>query len=340
MSVKSVNKKSVTSLPNRLSHSRTGKGSEAATGCLPANRVVIDRSRPQIVNLIKFLSSPKKRSDHTIADTTSTCYRFFKWLGPRIPPSADNVRDYFTQLRGNGISEYTLSKIFSQLHDFFQANRWPWEFNKNDRPSSKKAQFAPAYKVSEIEQMISRRNLLTPTERVYLAIVTIWGARREDIAAFDTKDVKDGVIKIQNIKEGIEIKHLLPDVLIPVFASAKVKPISPAHATTHFYRICDKVGIARERGWGWHSIRRQMVYPLEVALSAAKFPQSWAAVYMAWTRRSIGSRYGGSAMAGVYQHGEQASDDPWEMERKILSVHPFLKFWQKPATGIMPKQTE
>jgi len=33
-------------------------------------------------------------------------------------------------------------------------------------------------------------------------------------------------------------------------------------------------------------------------------------------------------MLGVYSHPEILSSDPYAIERLILGVHPFLKFWR------------
>jgi hypothetical protein len=70
---------------------------------------------------------------------------------------------------------------------------------------------------------------------------------------------------------------------------------------------------------------------LSVALVTNGMPESLIGVYMGWSPENIGRTYRGSAMAGLYGHEREATADPWETERKIIAVHPFVKCWLKPT---------
>lgn len=327
-----------TSLPNRLPQARTKKQSEANTSRSPGRTIKIDWEQPVIQQVIKHLSSPYLSSPRTIGDIVSTSNQFLTWLRGRIPPSEDDYRDFISYLRNKKLSEYTLGKKFSHLHTLAIANKWLWTFDRHSRPKSKKPKFSPAYKIAEIAQMILNRDKLTPKEQLYLAIVTTWGSRREEVAAFQSRDLKDGIITIHIIKEDTDVEHILPPVFKPIFSAVKIKPITPSAMTGVFHRICLKTGVHREKGWGWHSIRRQIMYPLEAALAEHRLPQSWAGTYMAWTKAEIGNRYHGTPMAGTYSHGNEATEDPFEMERKIIAIHPYLKFWSQKPPGQVSKK--
>lgn len=331
-------KKGVTSLPKSLPHARTEKEAEAKTPRSQPRTTTEIIQRPEVAKLIERLSSPRLKSAQTISDYTSSFKQFLKWFKGTFPPTDSDYRNYFTYCRHNKISEYTLRKVFYQLKIAALANNWPWNFSKLDAPTSKKRQFQPTYKVSEIAQMIMARNLLTPEERIYLAILTTWGSRREEVAAFRSSDLKDGIITLHIIKEDIDVDHLLPPVLTPTFTAVKIKPITPKTMTDTFHRICKKTGVNRDKGWGCHSIRRQLLDPLEEALAAVGLPSKNAAIYMAWSRSSVGNLYSGTPMAGTYSHGSESTNDPWRIEREIIKVHPFLKYWRQAPTGLPPSK--
>jgi hypothetical protein len=54
---------------------------------------------------------------------------------------------------------------------------------------------------------------------------------------------------------------------------------------------------------------------------------TWASDYLRWSKKSIGSRFFGAVVAGAYRHPEVMSQDPYALDRAILSVHPFIKLW-------------
>ena len=237
MSTTMRTKKPSTSLPIRLPQARTKKRSKAATLRSPDITKGLKVLRPEVQNLVNWLSSPRLKSVRTISDYTSTLNLFLKWFTGKPPPTDNDYRDYFTYCRRRKMSEFTVRKVFYQLKVAAQANDWTWKFTKRDAPISKKSQFQPTYKVSEITQMIMNRDLLTAEERVYLTIVTTWGSRREEVAAFKSSDLKEGIITLHIIKEDIDVKHLLPPVLNATFAAVSMKPITPAWATDVFKRI-------------------------------------------------------------------------------------------------------
>jgi cytosine/adenosine deaminase-related metal-dependent hydrolase len=68
---------------------------------------------------------------------------------------------------------------------------------------------------------------------------------------------------------------------------------------------------------------------LDESLSANGMRESYVTYYMGWSQSAIGKAFGGSAMAGHYNHAEEVADDPWRLEKQIIAVHPFVNMWLK-----------
>ena len=276
-------------------------------------------------NLRLVLSSPRKRAPGTLRSYLSTASIFLTWLGDRVPPSDKDLRRFFLAREEQGINARSRATAFVQLKKLFEANEWPWPFKKEDKPVSYDEPFAPAFRPDEVLQLIAAREKLTPQENFYLALAVTYGPRCEEISRVRVRDIQDNTIFIRTAKRGTQRQHLIPEGIAPFISGWRPKERTARAISYHFQKIMEKSGLGKRPGWGFHSIRRTLLTLLITNLAKADYPPSWAAEYLRWSKRSVGAIFLGSGTAGIYAHSEALSTDPFELDRVVLSVHPFVQ---------------
>ena len=280
-------------------------------------------------NLKERLSSPRLKAPGTIQTYLETGKRFLS-LFPDGQPTDSDFRQYFIYRREQNISERTLRKEFFHLKTLALANSWPWPFTaRNDAPVSEEEPSAPALMPEDIEKLIKARCLLLKSDLFFLAVSTTWGCRREELARIRKRDYDDNSILIRTAKHGPRVRHLIPDVLKPIFEAYRPKQHTPTALSIMFHRICDKAEVKVERGYSFHSIRRTLRTLLEWHLAENRLPLSLVADYQGWSKTTKGIAYGGAPMLGVYDHPEVLSSDPFAIDRLIYPIHPFLPWWEE-----------
>lgn len=297
----------------------------------------------EIENLKLILTSPRERAPGTIVSYLQTARTFLTWHGDGEPPTDKDYRRYFLYRREKGVSERTLTKEFVQLNKLAIANSWPWPFTADDRPVAEEEPFAPAFTPEEIEMLIRARGEYSKSEAFYLAVSTTWGLRREEMIRIKKRDYNEQTIKIKTAKHGRRVEHLIPEEINEILQNHHPNLSDINSLSYMFYRILKKAGLPKRKGYGWHSIRRILRTALEWSLAENRLPLSLVADYMGWSKAQKGIVYGGAPMLGVYFHPEAMSSDPYAIERKMLEIHPFLKFWRPApqATGEQaPEQIE
>jgi len=261
----------------------------------------------------------------------NTADTFLKWLPHDPPPTGDDFREYFTYLRKKNVAERTLRTRYFQLKKLAEVNDWKWPFIKEDAPVSKVKAFAPSHSIADIEKIIASRDLLSKSERFFLAVSTTWGCRREELSRIVKRDYNTEIITLHIAKRNVDIEHLIPEVLKPVFDAYHPDKLSTRALSSTYHRICQKAGVQHPDGWGWHSFRRMVETAVSRAIVANGLPESWIGIYMGWAPEEIGRAFRGAAMAGRYGHEREAMEDPFEMERELNAIHPFLLCWLKPT---------
>ena len=280
-------------------------------------------------NLKERLSAPRLKAPGTIKTYLETGERFLS-LFPDGQPTDSDFRQYFIHRREQNISERTLRKEFFHLKKLALANSWPWPFTaREDAPVSEEEPFAPPLMPDDIEKLIKAQHLYLKSERFYLAISTTWGCRREELARIKKRDYDDNSILIRTAKHGHRVRHLIPDVLKPIFEAYRPKEHTPTALSIMFHRICDKAEVKIGKGYSFHSARRTLRTLLEWHLAENRLPLSLVADFQGWSKTTKGIAYGGAAMLGVYAHPEILSSDPFATDRLIYPVHPFLPFWEE-----------
>jgi len=292
-------------------------------------------------NLKERLSAPRLRAPGTIRSYLETGERFLSWLGGdgKIPTDSD-FRRYFIYRRENEISERTLRKEFFHLKKLALANSWAWSFTADDTPFSEEEPVAPALWPDDIEKLIKAQHLYLKGERFYLAVSTTFGCRREELARIRKRDYDETSILIRTAKHGRRVRHLIPDVLKPIFEAYHPKEHTPTAFSFMFHRICKKAGVDLGKGYSFHSIRRTLRTLLEWDLAENRLPLSLVADFQGWSKTTKGIAYGGAPMLGVYAHPEILSSDPFATDRLIYPVHPFLPHWEEATRQEESQQEE
>ncbi len=281
-------------------------------------------------NLKLVLTSPRERAPGTITSYLQTARIFLEFLGNGGQPSDKDFRRYFLHRREKDISERTLTKEFIQLKKLAEANNWPWPFTTDDKPVAEEEPFAPAFMPEEIETLIRARDEYSKGELFYLAVSTTWGLRREEMVRIRKRDYNEQTIKIKIAKQkarALRVEHVIPDEINSILQNYHPKLKSRGSLGYVFYRVLNKAGIERRKGYGWHSIRRTLRTLLEWNLAENRLPLSLVADYMGWSKTQKGIVYGSTPMLGVYSHPEIISTDPFGIDKLVLGVHPFLKHW-------------
>jgi len=291
---------------------------------------MVVKANEYLENLELVLTSPRKRAPGTLRSYLSTARGFLNWLGEgKIPPTDKDLRRFFMEREKAGILTNTRSVQFVQLKKLFVANDWRWPFTKDDQPISEDTPTAPAFTEAEVRQLIASRSKFSKAENFYLAISITYGRRCEEMSRINARDVKDGIItfEIAKQKKAVIKKQLIPETIRPYIDNYKIKRHSPRALNHMFHRIASKAGLELEHRAGWHSMRRSLFTLLMTNLAASRYPPLWAAEYLAWSKRTIGLVFMGTAMAGVYTHPEVLANDPYQVDRVCQreDIHPFLK---------------
>ena len=301
-------------------------------------------------NLRLRLSSPRLRATGTIKSYLETAERFLKSVDGVVKPTDNDLRRYFLKRRQHGISERTLRKEFFHLKKLCLANPgWLWPFDKEDTPFPEDQVSTVALAISTIEALIAARKNYTERERFYLAVSTTFGCRRIEMSNLEKRHITEDTIDIpkpmmtvfiKTAKHGRPVKHLVPPELQKIFDAYRPRKHEAEALSTIFIRICDKAGVERKSGWGWHSIRRSLVTCLTGLLPKNNLDPAMLADYMGWAKSSLGGLYGGASMVGFYRRPEILDSDPYGLDKLIYGIHPFLPLWRdEKLTKRLPRKT-
>lgn len=281
-------------------------------------------------NLTLALESPPESAPGTRSSYLCMAGQYLTWLDGRIPPTEKNTRLYIRHKREEGWGEGSLATLFSALKKLHLSNKWGWKLTQEDRPIRSSEVNAPAFTEEELATLIRNRDKYSDGERFYLALSTIMGPRREELArVWGKKDIKGNEILIHTAKRGPERLHLIPDEIMPVIVAYKPKPVWGSTLTGTFHRICEK-GLGDEmKGYGWQSVRRTLNTLGPINLAREGLPLTFWPEYMRRSPSEIGRQFMGSAMASHYTHPEILSTDGFALDRIILAIHPLLPYWRE-----------
>jgi len=223
---------------------------------------------------------------------------------------------------------------FRVIRRLFNVNDLPWPYRKGEAPAiGQRDEYRPQLSARIIEMMITaaKTDRLLPHEQCFLALSTIYGLRREELAKLQAEDVnlKHGSIYVNTRKKGRERYHLIPEEIRPYIEAHDFNEHwAVATMTQVFKRILIKSGAGelRKHRLGWHSIRRAILDGLidsGVSVLGAR-------AFLRWKGGEGGiempQRYYGNVVVDLGETGpvlEEAKGD-----EEIFEKHPFLPFWR------------
>jgi len=223
---------------------------------------------------------------------------------------------------------------FRVIRRLFNVNGLPWPYRKGEAPTvGQRDEYQPQLSPRVIQMMVTAANTgkLFPYEQCFLALSTIYGLRREELANLEAKDVniKHWTVYINTVKRGRERYHLIPEEIRPHIQIHDFNEHwAVATMTQVFKRILVKSGAGelKKHRVGWHSIRRAVLTGLVdngVSVLAAH-------AFLRWKGSegdiAMPARYYGNVVLDLDDSGPVLKEA--KSDEEIFQKHPFLPFWR------------
>ncbi len=243
--------------------------------------------------------------------------RFEGVCGAKAAYTRDDVINYLAWCREQGFSQLSIETMLRPIRLIAQIQGW--QFPKLSMRKARDSEiYRPMLSKEEMAKAISvgREGALIGEELALLALSTIYGLRREEMASPNepTIDVVGGVIRVNTAKGGEVTTHLIPDEIKPYLS--EYKPFSYGYTAVQFRDIMDRVGVKYGWRYGWHTIRRTLV--TELLLSEVSSVTVHR--FMRWSDGSLKGNFGVMLM--------YAKKDQSRIDCEIFKVHPFLRYWK------------
>jgi integrase len=242
--------------------------------------------------------------------------------------------DNYIEERKKKFSPGTVNFTFRVIRRLFAVNDIPWEYRQGEAPAiGQRDEYRPQLSPNVIEMIIvaAKNGRLFPDEQAFVALSTIFGLRREELANLRPADInlRSGALYVATVKHGRQRYHLIPQEIEPYLAAHDFgSHYAVATLSQMFKRVLAKsgAGAIRDRRLGWHSIRRGLLDNLVdagVSVLAARSFLRWKA---AEGDMAMPARYYGNVVVDLAESGpvlEEAKGD-----EEIFEKHPFLPFWR------------
>lgn len=226
-----------------------------------------------------------------------------------------NVLSYLDRYppRSRITAAYALKKAFA-------IKGIPWPLLKGDLPrvNPMEGRF-PVLSPEDIRNLIiwSKKDGDDAT-RAFIALSTTYGFRLGELASLDCLniDLKERRLTIQTEKKGIMRVHSIPQHIFVFLKEYPFPKIGKSQLDFMLKRALALVGIEREKGTGFHAIRRSLI----TQLFERGIPIWDIFKFFGWRNTEF---WGLPRMPMLYYHPEQAS-----LDERIFRVHPFLGLWR------------
>jgi len=263
-----------------------------------------------------------------VTSYAQTTNRFLTWLGNDKIPTDSEFRRYLAWRRKKGISQGTLRKEFWALRKLAKANKWPWELESDVAPAPKKKPKDNLIKPADIEKLIAAQHKYSKAERFYLAIATTYIVRRVALSSIKKRDYDNSTTIIRPRKEGRPIRHLIPDVLKPIFGDYRARECTGTALSAMFHRIAVKADLNLNQGVAWDAIRDCQKKVLWDACVANRIDPKMVTEYAGLSKEQR-RRESTNSETGGHDHTEILCKDPGYVSLQIHKIHPWLPVWEK-----------
>ncbi|MFA5186462.1 MAG: hypothetical protein WC551_08305 [Patescibacteria group bacterium] len=299
--------------------------------------------------LDRFVSELSRSSEHTRKHQTFYAGKFLQYAGDR-PLSEWNqelVRQFLDELEGEGyasgsrrmiysivkrvydcakaVHEAERTRLISQVDpedpaavaQLVKAISLPaptWDLGKRSAPKVEKA-VTGAMSLEELQAMVQFvKSDGQPDMAAFLALASVYGLRREEIASVGPEDISDHTLWVDTLKGGEKRQQLLAPEIVPYLKEHDFSQrYSPTSMTTLYYKIEHFAGVPHRYGAGWHAIRH-LVDTTLVNVHGELITH----IFMRWKISSS------SLMVERY-----FNQDPLETDKVVLANHPLLDLWKE-----------
>jgi integrase len=233
--------------------------------------------------------------------------------------------------RKHKCSDGTINLVFRIIRTLFNRNNIEWPFNRGEAPQIRESKVqAPALHPNTVSKMIGAvRERGDIVMKVFLALSTVYGLRREEMVNLTQDDInlKGKTIHIATLKHGRERTHVIPEEILPYLKEYNFdEEITDYDIFVLWYQLEHLIGMRHTDHVGWHSIRRTLNTMLLRVL-----PEATVYGFLRWKQRTSSHmpfRY--SAVKFVGEEGEttEVIGEALDVDTEVFKVHPFLKFWR------------
>lgn len=241
----------------------------------------------------------------------------------------ESVLRYLSWMRKEGYADGTIDWKYRAVLRFLKIGGIAVLIHKSDRPKiNQMSVYAPGLKPELIGRMIgaAKAGAMPPQDAAYLALSTVFGLRRTELAALTPERVnlRKGLLYIETAKSGRQRYHIIPGEIRPVLESGvkHLRPRTPQSVTLSFLRAERIAGIRHPQEVGWHSIRRTVVRTLlQAGISDATVTN-----FMRWRDGGqMSRRYFNLTEVGEGDSAETVQHQPdADVDEAVFARHPFL----------------
>lgn len=260
-------------------------------------------------NRLELLLSDKKKETKSVY--LCQINKFHSWKSKPIYDKWD-VLKFFKYLQEEGYSSAYIRGAYWAIKLYFESEGWLWEAKL---PKIENTQIIkPALPKEDIIKLIlSTASGGTAEEKVYLALSTIYGLRRAEMANLSQQDLdfEENTIFIRTKKGGTPRKHLIPSQIFNLLCQHDFSRVpSTSYLSLLFKRISGLAQLKIEGGTSWHGIRHR----LNIELIEAGLPEITVLSFLRWKYKT--------SMAQYYYTPELK-----KLDKQVFTFHPFLLYY-------------
>ncbi len=242
--------------------------------------------------------------------------RFENVAGVKEEYGRADVIAYIANCRERGINQNSINTELRPVKLLAQIQGWDFP----NVPMSKVRNCdvkRPILSYDEVVGMIEKgKKVLSKRQIAYLALTTVYGLRRAEMANMSNEEVNSGeTITVKTLKGGPTTTHQLPCEVRRYLKG--FEPTDIRYMSKEFKSIFRKVGVKGKKGYGWHSIRRRLATELLLrGVSSTNVVR-----FMRWSDAWMKGEF---RMLLLYADREQSCID-----EEVFRAHPFLEFWSE-----------
>ncbi len=234
------------------------------------------------------------------------------------PVARETLKKYMAVLQGQGFSQQHINYVIrGPVGALFRAKglRLPIKL-----PPLQAAVYDESKNLfwteEQIERLVAVARLSGAQSAAIMALATVYAPRASEIVGVRPEhiDQKKGVVTIHTVKHNLIRRHLIPEVLQPVFYGYNWPPLSDMRLRELLDELVKRANLTRTRRLSFHGFR----HALFDELSYLGYSNEEIYDFTGWVK-------GTGLTLGFYAHPLKYNPNN---DTKIFTKHPFLKYWE------------